>query len=54
VADFGGGRDIELDLASKFSIEPGFIRNLMDVGLEQARRTSATLMTKEHEKAGSP
>jgi len=51
MADFGG--DIELDLASKFSIEPGFIRGLMDVGLEQARRTSAKLMTKEHEEAGS-
>jgi hypothetical protein len=38
-----------LDLASKFSIAPGFIRDLMDVGLEQARRTSAKLITEKKE-----
>jgi NTE family protein len=53
VAEFGGGRDIALDLASKFSIAPGFIRDLMDVGLEQARRTSAKLMTETQEAVGS-
>jgi hypothetical protein len=52
VAEFGGGRDIDLDLASKFSIAPGFIRDLMDVGLEQARRTSAKLMTEKQEEVG--
>jgi len=49
VAEFGEGRNIDLDLASKFSIAPGFIRDLMDVGLEQARRTSAKLITEKKE-----
>jgi hypothetical protein len=53
MAEFGGGRDIDLDLASKFSIAPGFIRDLMDVGLEQARRTSAKLITEKQKEVGS-
>jgi NTE family protein len=53
VAEFGGGRNIDLDLASKFSIAPNFIRDLMDVGLEQARRTSAKLMTEKQKEVGS-
>jgi NTE family protein len=53
VAEFGEGRNIDLDLASKFSIAPGFIRDLMDVGLEQARRTSAKLMTGKQKEVGS-
>jgi NTE family protein len=53
VAEFGEGRNIDLDLASKFSITPGFIRDLMDVGLEQARRTSAKLMTGKQKEVGS-
>jgi NTE family protein len=53
VGKFGGGRHIDLDLASKFSISLGFIKDLMDVGLSQAQQTSASLIKEKQENAGS-
>ena len=47
VGKFGGGRHIDLDLASKFSIAPGFIEDLVNVGLGQATQASLDLVAEK-------
>jgi NTE family protein len=47
VGKFGGGRHLDLDLASKFSIAPGFIEALVDVGLGQATQASLDLVAEK-------
>ena len=49
VAEFGQGRVIDLDLASKFSIAPDFISDLMEVGLDQAKKTADELVAEEQQ-----